>query len=84
MLTKITPPELEIASESLQGPLQTTLYDLIAAICDCVSPSDNGQMVTTTTSRLLDTYQVTCVGDLKGYRMVGTPLSHNERSYLPV
>jgi hypothetical protein len=50
-------------------PLRTTLYDLIAAVSAEVNP-DEEDVVTATMIHILNTYRVTCRGDLEGYRLV--------------
>lgn len=49
--------------------IQTTLYDLAAALNAELSP-DEDNIVTATIVHLLNTHQVTCTGALQGYRLV--------------
>ena len=49
--------------------IQTTLYDLVAALNAELSP-DEDTLVTAAVVHLLNTHQVTCTGALQGYRLV--------------
>jgi hypothetical protein len=49
--------------------IQTTLYDLVAALNAEFSP-DEDDVVTATIVHLLNTHRVTCTGALRGYRLV--------------
>jgi hypothetical protein len=49
--------------------IQTTLYNLIAALDDEVGP-DEEAVLTATVAHLLNTHRVTCTGSMKGYRLV--------------
>ena len=61
-------PAGEVAlSEST--PIETTLYDLIAAIAAEVGPHEE-QVVTATVVHILNAYRVTCTGNWKGFRLV--------------
>ena len=48
--------------------IHTTLYDLSAALSAEVGP-DEEDVVTAAFMHLLNTHQVTCTGNLKGYRL---------------
>jgi len=61
-------PAGEVAlSEST--PIETTLYDLIAAIAAEVGPHEE-QVVTATVVHILNAYRVTCTGNRQGARLV--------------
>ncbi len=49
--------------------IYTTLYNLIAALSAEIEP-DEEDVLTATVVHLLNTHQVTCTGDLQGYRLV--------------
>ena len=70
MPTHISALTPQVASMPIREPIQTTLYDLIETSCDWVTPFNNGQMITIATRKILDSYRLTCAGDLKGYRFV--------------
>src|SRR5262245_14663768 len=60
----------ETAHRSLQPQaIQTTLYDLIAALSAEV-PHDDDDVLTATVVHLLHTYRVICTGTLAGYQLV--------------
>lgn len=49
--------------------LQTTLYDLVAAVSE-VAGEDEDAVITATVMHLLNFHNVRCVGDFEGYRLV--------------
>ena len=49
--------------------IHTTLYNLLAALSAEAGP-DEEDVLTATVVHLLNTYRVTCTGNLKGYRLV--------------
>jgi hypothetical protein len=49
--------------------IQTTLYDLIAALSDAI-PLDDDDLLTATVVHFLNTHRVTYTGPLAGYRLV--------------
>jgi hypothetical protein len=49
--------------------LQTTLYDLVAAISE-VAGADEDAVITATVMHLLNFHDIRCVGDFEGYRLV--------------
>jgi hypothetical protein len=51
------------------GTLQTTLYDLVAAVSE-VAGADEDAVITATMMHLLNFHDVRCIGDFEGYRLV--------------
>jgi hypothetical protein len=49
--------------------LQTTLYDLVAAVSE-VAGADEDAVITAAVMRLLNFHDVRCVGEFEGYRLV--------------
>jgi hypothetical protein len=49
--------------------LQTTLYDLVAAVSE-VAGADEDAVITATVMHLLNFHDVRCIGDFEGYRLV--------------
>jgi hypothetical protein len=57
-------------SETTTGEtLQTTLYDLVAAVSE-VAGADEDAVITATVMHLLNFHHVRCIGDFEGYRLV--------------
>lgn len=72
MKKSVTPmPCVDDMTPPVSEPLHTTLYDLIAALQESVEPHEDMAAVTATAMHMLNTYRVTCTGDLQGYRMIG-------------
>ena len=70
-MTKLTErTRAEITRRSSQPrAIQTTLYDLIAALSAEVEP-DEDDLLAAAVVHLLHTHRVTCTGSLAGYRLV--------------
>ena len=54
---------------SQAAKIQTTLYDLIAAINADLSPNEDNVVIATAV-HLLNTHRATCTGALQGYRLI--------------
>jgi hypothetical protein len=55
--------------------IQTTLYDLVAALNTGFSPDEDNAVIATVV-HLLNTHQATCTGALRGYRLVCNDRAH--------
>jgi hypothetical protein len=60
---------LSSASKATQT-IQTTLYDLIDTIGKRIGACEEEALIIATVSHLLNTYRVTCLGQLAGYQFV--------------
>jgi hypothetical protein len=69
MNTRVQASHKNRSTLSVSPPLHTTLYDLIAAVNEAAHP-DEENAVTATLVHILNTYRVTCLGDLEGCRLV--------------
>jgi hypothetical protein len=59
--------------------IETTLYDLIAAIDAEVGPHEE-HVITATVVHFLNAYQITCTGNLKGFRLACETTAQQRRT----